>query len=107
MRTAQNLVTHISEAIAELRLRLTSTKEGARKLRGHGSDSTSQNPGELESSRNVDGERRVVQVEEFLGRIISCFELIFPTLDTHQPSLSTGHGGFVVSLVYATVQFSC
>lgn len=31
---SQKLATHISEAIAELRLRLTWTKEGARKLRG-------------------------------------------------------------------------
>ena len=42
VRVAHSLTKHISEAIAELRLRLTSTKEGARKMRGDGSDSTSQ-----------------------------------------------------------------
>lgn len=105
MRTAQNLTTHISEAIAELRLRLTSTKEGARKLRGPGSDSTSQKPGELESSRDLNGKHKDIQIEEFLDRTMLCFELIVSTLDTHQPSLSTGQGDVVVSLVYTAVQF--
>jgi hypothetical protein len=86
MRTAQNLTTHISEAIAELRLRLTSTKEGARKLRGHGSDSTSQKSGELEISQNLDGNCMVTQIEELLDRMISCFRLVIEASDTHQPS---------------------
>jgi hypothetical protein len=103
MRTAQNLTTHISEAIAELRL--TSTKEGARKLRGHGSDSTSQKSGELESSQNPDGDCKVTQMEVFLDRITICFELMILKLDTRQPNLSTGPGGLVVALVSAAVQF--
>lgn len=97
MTTAQTLTKHISEAIAELRLRLTSTKEGARKLRGPGSDSASQKLGESGSSPSLDRNCGITLLEDSLNRTM-CFGLVALHRSTEVQHVPV-RGEFMASLV--------